>query len=113
MSEDFSAVMSPPPHHEDPHYSFDFLDGLQDDMDFGNAFDFLDPDFGAYFTFKYAFDFNSISSGSFKYDNVSCEFSVELRQCRRQKKRWKNHMFQLKNVKKSCYTHYFTRIGLT
>ncbi len=57
---------------------FDFLDGLQDDMDLGNAFDFFDPDFGAYFTFRDAFDFDSISSGSFKYDNVSCEFRLSV-----------------------------------
>jgi hypothetical protein len=113
VSEDFFAVMSLPPHREDPHYLFNFLDGLQDNVDFGNAFGFLDPDFGAYFTFRDAFDFDSISSGSFKYDNVSCEFSVERRQCRGQKKHRKNCIFQLKNVKKSCWYQYFMRSGLT
>jgi hypothetical protein len=83
VSEDFFAVMSLPPHREDPHYLFNFLDGLQDNADFSNAFDFSDPDFGAYFTFRDAFDFDSISSWSFEYNNVSCEFSVERRQRRR------------------------------
>ncbi len=34
-------------------------------------------DFGADFSFKDAFDFASIGSGSFEYNNVSCKFSDE------------------------------------
>ncbi len=73
---------------------FDFLSGFQDDAEFGMSLDFLDVDFGADFTFKDAFDFASIGSGSFEYDNVSCEFSDEpmlrLQQRIRQKKRVAN-----------------------
>jgi hypothetical protein len=74
-----------PPLLEDPHSSFNFLSGFQDDAGFGMSFDFLDVDFGADFTFKDAFDFASIGSGSFEYNDVSCKFSdecmLQLQQC--------------------------------
>jgi hypothetical protein len=87
---------------------FDFVSGFQDDMDFGEFFDF-----SVDFTFGDAFDFESISSWAFEYDNVSCEFSVERRLRRRQKKRRTNRVFQFENVKKSCWYRYFTRPGPT
>ena len=64
--------------------SFDFfsVSGFQDDAEFVHVVDFLDAGFDADFTYGYAFDFDSISSGSFEYDNVSCEFSVERRRHR-------------------------------
>ncbi len=95
------------------HNSFDFFSGFQDDVEFVHTVDFLDANFGADFTYGDAFDFDSISSGSFEYDNVSCEFSVEHRQCRRQKKCRTNWVFLVENVKKSCWYRYFTRRGLT
>jgi hypothetical protein len=77
------------------------------------SFDFLDVDFGADFTFEDAFDFASIGSGSFKYDNVSCEFSDEcmLRLQRRihQKKHVANRTYHFENIKRSCWCQYFTR----
>lgn len=45
-------------------------------MEFGHTVDFLVADFVADFTYGDAFEFNSISSGSFEYDNVSREFSI-------------------------------------
>jgi hypothetical protein len=66
------------------NHSFDFISGFQDNTDFGK---FLDADFGVDFTFGDAFNFGSISSRAFKYNNVSCEFSVERRLRRCQKKR--------------------------
>ena len=59
--------------------SFDFFSGFQDAAEFVHVVDFLDAGFDADFTYGDAFDFDSISSGSFEYDNVSCEFSVESR----------------------------------
>ena len=60
--------------------SFDFFSGFQDDAEIVHVVDFLDAGFDADFTYGDAFDFASISSGgSFEYDNVSCEFSVERR----------------------------------
>jgi hypothetical protein len=66
----------------DNHKLFDFFSGFQDNAEFGHVVDFLDADFGADFTYGDAFDFDSISSGSFEYSNVSCEFSVERRRRR-------------------------------
>jgi hypothetical protein len=54
-----------------------FFSGFQHDAEFGMSFDFLDVDFGADFTFQDVFDFDSISSGSFEYDNISYELSDE------------------------------------
>ena len=62
------------------NHSFDLFSGFQDDTDFGK---FLDADFGVNFTYGDAFDFESISSRAFKYNNVLCEFSVERRLRRR------------------------------
>ena len=70
--------------------SFDFFAGFQDDKEFVHVFDFLDDGFSADFTYGDIFDFDSISSGSFEYDNVSCEFSVERRRSRSRKKRRTN-----------------------
>ena len=72
---------------------FDFFNGFQGDLKFVHVVDFLDAGFDADFTYGDAFDFDSISSGSFEYDNVSCEFSVERRQRRSQKKRRTNQVF--------------------
>ena len=47
-----------------------------------NGVDFLDAGFDADFGYGNAFNFDSISSGSFEYNNVSCEFSVERRRRR-------------------------------
>ncbi len=66
--------------------SFDFFSGFQDNAEFVNIVDFLDAGFDADFTYGDAFDFDSISSGSFEYDNVSCEISVERRPRRSRKK---------------------------
>ena len=83
------AVMPLPPHLEDPLSLFDVLSGFQEDAEFATNFNFIGTDCGADFTFKDAFDFNSIDSGVFEYDNKSCEFSVESvwwqRQCNRRK----------------------------
>jgi hypothetical protein len=109
--------MSLPPLLEDPHSSFDFLSRFQDDAEFGMSFNFLDMDFGADFTFEDAFDFTSIGSGLFEYDNISCEFSdermLQLQQCIRQKKRITNHTYSFENINKSCWYKYFTRHGRT
>ena len=67
------------------NHSFDFFSGFQDDTDFGDTVEFLDATFGIDFTYGDAFDFESISSWAFEYDNVSCEFSVERRLRRRRK----------------------------
>ncbi len=80
-------------------HPFDFIAGFQDDMDFGKFFDF-----GVDFTFGDAFDFESISSWAFEYNNVLCEFSVERRLRRRQKKRRTNRVFQFKDVKNHAGT---------
>ena len=77
----------------DSHNLFDFFSGYQDDTEFGHVVDFLDAGFGADFTYGDAFDFNSISSGSFEYDNVSCELSVDQRRRRYRKKRQTNRVF--------------------
>ncbi len=66
-----------PPHLEDLLSSFDDLSGFQEDAEFATNFDFIEMDFGADFTLKDAFDFDSIDSGAFEYDNISCESSVE------------------------------------
>ncbi len=95
----------------------DFLSGFQDDAEFGMSFDFLDVDFGADFTFKDAFDFDCIGSGSFEYNNISCEFSDEhmlwLQQCIRQKKHMANCTYSFENIEKSCWYQYFMRRGRT
>ena len=77
------------------HNSFNFFSGFQEDVEFGRTVNFLDADFDADFTYGAAFDFNSIRSGSFEYDNVSCEFSIEHRRCRRRKKHRTNCVFRL------------------
>ena len=66
---------------DDPN-SFDFFTGFQDYAEFVHIVDFLDAGFDADFTYGDAFNFDSINSGSFAYDNVSCEFSVEQRRRR-------------------------------
>ncbi len=108
-------LMPLPPLLEDPHSLYNFLSGFQDDAEFGTAFDFLDVDFGADFTFKNAFDFASIGSGSFEYNNVSCEFFDEcmlwLQQCIRCKKRLANCTYHFENIKKLCWYRYFTCCG--
>ncbi len=95
---------------------FDVLSGFQEDAEFATSFDFIWTDFGADFTFEGAFDFDSIDSGAFDYNNISCEFSVEhvlwLRQCNRRKHR-NICIFCKENVKKSCWYRYFIRPGLT
>ena len=83
------------------------------DAEFVHVVDFLDAGFDADFTYGDAFDFDSISSGSFEYDNVSCEYSVEHRRRRSRKKRGTNRVFCRENIKKSCWYRYFTRPGLT
>jgi hypothetical protein len=93
--------------------SFDFFTGFQNDAEFVHVVDFLDARFDADFTYGDAFDFDSMSSGSFEYDNVSCEFSVEHRQRRSRKKQRTNRVFRLENIKKSCWYRYFTCPGLT
>jgi hypothetical protein len=81
------------------------------------SFDFLDVDFGADFTFKETFDFDSVGSGSFDYDNLSWEFSDErmlwLQRRIRQKKHAANCTYHFENIKKSCWYRYFTRRGRT
>ena len=105
-----------PPHLEDPLSLFDVLSGFQEDAEFATNFDFIGTEFGADFTFEDAFDFDSIGSGAFEYDNISCESSVErmlwLRR-RNRRKRQNNRVFCKENVKKSCWYRYFTRPGLT
>jgi hypothetical protein len=102
-----------PPLLKDPHSLFNFLSGFQDDAEFGMSFEFLDVDFGADFMFKDAFDFASIGSGSFEYNNVSCEFSDEhmlrLQQRIRQKEHVANCTYHFENNKKLCWYQYFTR----
>jgi hypothetical protein len=71
------AVMPLPPHLEDPLSLFDVLSGFQEDAKFAANFDFIGKDFVADFMFGDAFDFDSIDSGAFEYDNISCEFSVK------------------------------------
>jgi hypothetical protein len=44
------------------NHSFDFFSGFQDDTDFGHTVEFLDAKFGVTFTYRDAFDFESISS---------------------------------------------------
>jgi hypothetical protein len=70
------------------NHSFDFLSGFQDGTDFGHTVEFLGTNFGIDFTYGDAFDFESISSWAFEYNNVSCEFSVErrLRRCRKKRR---------------------------
>ncbi len=71
--------------------------------------------FGAAFSFKDAFDFDSVGSGAFEYNNIACEFSVErmLQQRRRNRRgRQPNRVFFKENVKKSYWYRYFTRPGL-
>ena len=92
---------------------FVFFSGFQDDTDFGDTVKFLDATFGVDFTYGDAFDFESISSWAFEYDNVSCEFSVERRLRRRRKKRRTNCVFRFENIKKSCWYRYITRPGVT
>ncbi len=78
---------------------------------FHHTVNFLDSDFSADFTYGDVFDFDSISSGSFEYNIISCEFPVGGRRC--QKKRQKNCVFWVENIKKSCWYRYFMRLGLT
>ena len=75
------------------NHSFVVFSGFQDDTEFGDTNKFLDATFGVDFTFGDAFDFESISSWAFEYDNSSCEFSVEHRLRRRRKKRRTNSVF--------------------
>ncbi len=74
-------------------------------------------DFGADFMFKDAFDFASIGSGSFEYNNVCCKFSYEhmlqLQQCIRRRKRVANCTFHFENIKISCWYRHFTHRGRT
>ncbi len=77
---------------DDPNL-FDFFTGFEDYEEFVQVVDFLDAGFDADFTYGDAFDFDSISSGSFEYDNVSCEFSVEHRRRRSRKKQRMNRVF--------------------
>jgi hypothetical protein len=106
-----------PPLFEDSHSLFNFLFGFQDDAEFGISFHFLDVDFGVDFMSKDTFDFASIRSGSFEYDNFSCEFSVErmlwLRGCIPQKKHQTNCTYHFENIKKSCWYRHFTCHRLT
>ena len=44
------------------NHSFDFFSGFQDNTDFGHTVEFLDAKFGVTFTYRDAFDFESISS---------------------------------------------------
>ena len=90
-----------------------FFSGFQDDTEFGGTNEFYDATFGVDFTYGDAFDFQSISSWAFEYVNVLCEFSVERRLRRRQKKRRTNPVFRFENIKKSCWYRYFTRPGVT
>jgi hypothetical protein len=105
-------IMPLPPHLEDQLSLFDFLSGFQEDAKFVTNFDFLGVDFGAAFTFKDAFDFDSVCLGAFEYDNISCEFSAECmlqrRQCNRREKQ-PNRLCFKENVKKSCWYRFFTR----
>ncbi len=81
---------------------FDVLSGFQEDAKFATNFDFIGTDFGADFTFKDALDFNSIDSGAFECDNISCEFSVKSvwrQRQRNRRKRRKNRVFCKENVK--------------
>ncbi len=68
---------------------FDVLSGFQEDAEFTTNFDFIGTDFGADFMFEDAFDFDSIDSGVFEYDNISCEFSVKSVWRQRQRNRRK------------------------
>jgi hypothetical protein len=106
------AIMPLPPHLEDQLSLFDFLSGFQEDAEFDTNFNFLGVDFGVAFTFEDAFDFDSVCSGAFEYNNISCEFSVE----RMLQQRWRNRreqrpncVFFKENVKKLCWYWYFTR----
>ena len=76
-----------PPHLEDQLSLFDFLSGFQEDAELVTVFDFLGVDFGAAFTFEDAFDFGSVCSRAFEYDNISCEFfaqrMLQRRRCNR------------------------------
>jgi hypothetical protein len=80
------AIMPLPPHLKDQLSLFDFLSGFQEDAEFVTDFNFLRVDFGAAFTFKDTFGFDSVCLGAFEYNNISCEFSAErmLQQC------WRN-----------------------
>ncbi len=73
-----------PPHIKDQLALFDFLSGFHEDAEFVANFDFLGIEFAAAFTFEDAFDFDSIGSGAFEYNNISCELSVERMLWRRQ-----------------------------
>ena len=61
------------------NHLFDFFSGFQDNTDFVHTVEFLDAEFGVDFTYRDAFDFESISAWACEYDNVSCEFSVKPR----------------------------------
>jgi hypothetical protein len=109
------AIMPLPPHLEDQLSLFDFLSGFEEDAEFVTDFDVLRVNFGAAFTFKDAFDFDSVYSGAFEYNNISCEFSAECMLQQRQRNRRErqpNCVFFKENVKKSCWYRYFTRPGL-
>ena len=77
-------------------------------MDFGK---FLDAKFGVNFTYRDAFDFETISSWAFEYNNILCEFSVERRLRRRQKKRRTNRVFRFENVKNHAGTDTSRALG--
>ena len=113
----YFSIMPSPPHLnlEDKLSLFDFLSGFQEDAEFVTNFNFLGVDFGDAFTFEDAFDFDSVCSGAFEYNNVSCEFSAEhmLQQhWRNRRVQRPNRVFVKENVKKSCWYRYFTRPGL-
>jgi hypothetical protein len=106
------AIMPLPPHLEDQLSLFDFLSGFQEDAEFVTNFNFLGVDFGAAFAFKDTFDFDSVCSGAFEYNNISCEFSAErmLQQFRHNRRDQRpNRVCFKENVKKSCWYRYFTR----
>jgi hypothetical protein len=101
-----------PPHLEDQLSLFDFLSGFQEDAEFVTNFNFLGVDFGAAFAFKDTFDFDSVCSGAFEYNNISCEFSAErmLQRCwRNRRDQQPNRVFFKENVKKLCWYRFFTR----
>ena len=59
------------------HNLFNFFSWFQGDTEFGYTVDFLDSDFSADFTYGDAFDFDSISSGSFHLSFLLSDADVE------------------------------------
>jgi hypothetical protein len=66
----FSLSCLSPHTSRDPLSLFVFLSGFQEDAECTTNFNFLGMDFGADFTFNDAFNFNSIDSGAFEYNNI-------------------------------------------